>query len=438
LENFFLKLNGRKRTFKNFKPSLYFNVTKILIGKTFTAVAAFLLSVSIARNLGKSEFGFFSLSISIMVVTSELIGSEAADNGLVRFASPYIRTKIEKANQIFQLFFKYKIITASAVIIISIVVLNPVLIRFTNEKYLNDAIVYGVIGGAIASLWRYNLSVFQCFERFTSYAIFHTIPNAIKIFFVTILILLNCLYLHAVFLINVISLIIGFLLGYIFIPKFKFTKTETYQDPTKQIYNFTKWIYLTNIILSIYSKIDLFLLAYFVDIKDVGIYSAALTIISFLDLLYASLLAALFPVASRINQNSQKFTYLKKSLSLSALSCLIVSPLFFLFGPIVITIYSAEYIESIILIKVLFIGFLFSLMLNPLILVLYVLNKANIITTIFLFLLLVHITNCIIWIPQYGAMAAAVIVTSLRIIGGILIAFFAMREIFPNDKKLSQ
>lgn len=437
MQQFIVKRDGWKNAIKNIPASLFFNVARISISKILTAGSAFILSVIIARNLGKSDFGFFSLSLSILIVTSELIGSEAADNGLVRFATPYLKNQIEKAGHIFRLIFNIKIITVSTVVIVSIIILKPVLIQLTYKKELSDAIFYGVISGAIASLWRYNLAVLQCFELFTSYAIFHAIPNIIKLLIVSILIIIDSLYLHAALLINVLSLAIGFFLGYLVIPKIKIKDTIS-KSLTKDIYNFTKWIYLTNIIFVVYSKVDLFMLAYYVDFKDVGIYSVSITIISILDILYASLFTALFPIASRINHHNQYLPYLRKSFTLSILACLIVSPLLFLIDPILIMTYSVEYNESIILIKVLLIGFMFSLLLNPLIIVLYARNNTRIITIIFLFLLIANVTTSIIWIPHYGVMAAAVIVSSLRIIGAVLIAFFAWREIFPSEIQSSK
>ncbi len=74
----------------------------ILFGKFFNAGLAFLVSIIAARMLGVEDFGVFTVSMSVVVITLELSGSESIDNGFVRLASEYRSQDEQRCHAIVQ------------------------------------------------------------------------------------------------------------------------------------------------------------------------------------------------------------------------------------------------------------------------------------------------------------------------------------------------
>lgn len=411
----------RSNTFRNF--------AKLSLGKITNAGFVFIVNILVARNLEKSDFGLFMLSLSVLIITLELIGSEAADNGLVRFAAKYLKTDVKKSLAVFRIVFKFKALNSVILILICLLLFKPMTIILSNKPNFSETIIFGIIGGCIASMWRYTLAVLQSHERFSSYAIITIIPNALKLIIIAFLILLVNLTLHLALMINVITLIIGFVAGYLLISKRMSSSANSMPSLSTDIYHFAKWIYLTNLIFAVYSRLDMFLLTYFVDGKLVGIYSAAFSIVAIFDLLYVSLLTIFFPIASQITQPQAFKDYLRKSIRISILLSLIISPIILLAEPIIVFTYSAEYIDSVPVLRILLIGVVFTLLFNPFMLVLYARNNPRILTFIYMTLLSIHFISSIIWIPRFGVIGAATVVSITRLLGALLIAYFAVKEV---------
>ncbi|MFQ5963093.1 MAG: oligosaccharide flippase family protein [Candidatus Scalinduaceae bacterium] len=424
------------------KSSAQYGVQDLIVittGKIGNALFAFIVSVLIARNLGASGFGLFTLSLSVLIITLELVGSEAVDNGLVRFASLYMDKNTNKVHLIFKIALEFKLLSASILLLLGFLFVKLVLASIIGRPELKDAIMYGLAGGCFASFWRYILAILQSYERFVTYAVINVIPNLLKVLFVLFLILANSLNLTYALTINVIVVILGFFAGFSFIPKHFIKAKGDKKDVAFQLFHFSKWIIISNLFFAIYSRLDIFILSYFKDAEILGIYSVALSLITALDLFYVSMLTKLFPQASALTHREEFSAHIKRSLGISSALALLLTPLFFVAEPLILLFFSEKFFDSILIFKFLLFGFLFTLLFNPLLLILYARNKPYLVTIVYFILLPLSFVGNLIFIPMYGAMGAACIVLATRVTGGLLVLFLVYREIFtPDDVSLKQ
>lgn len=409
------------------------NLIEISTGKIFSAAFAFLLSVIIARKLGASCFGFVTLSLSVAIITHELIGSECIDNGLVRFASLYLKTDKKRANILFKVALKFKLLIVTIVLLLSTILFKTSLVSAISKPELKVALILGILTGCVISFWRYILALIQSFERFRLYAFINTIPNVAKVLMILLLILIGYLNLINVLLVNAAAILLGFIIGFLFIPKEFIWEKGNQRDVAFQLLHFSKWIFISNLLAALCFRLDILMLSYYKNADLVGKYSVALSFITTLDLLYVSILTKYFPQVSRLTSKSEFMKQIKKSLLISLTLTIFLSVLFFSAKPIILLAYSKSYIDSIIYFKILLTGFLFTLTFNPLFLILYTLNKPYILTFIFFIMLITNFCGNLLFIPSWGAIGAAFVVTATRVAGGLMILFFTLNQVFKLD-----
>lgn len=419
-----------ERVERFFKSETIRDLVKISVGKFGNAFFAFLVSILIARNLSTGDFGLFSLSLSILIITLEVSGSEGLDNGLVRFSSQYLITDNEKADLYFKVTLKLKLFLSLAVVLLGILFTEPLLIHLFNKPELKHAVLFGIAGGGCASLWRYTLAVLQSYERFTKYALLTVVPNLSKIVFVLFFLFINSLNIFNALTINVVSVFIGFIAGYMFIPKRFFFAKGDQRDTAYRLVHFSKWIILSCILYALFSRLDVFMLSYYTEMAVVGVYSAALTFITAIDLIYISILTRLLPQASKLSHQHEFISHIKKSLLISVVCVFFMAPLFLIARPIVLGTFQEKYIDAIGLFQVLLIGSMFTLIFNPLLVILYAKNRPQNLTIVYIIQLSLSFIGHMIYIPRYGAMGSAAVVSSVKILGGILVLFMTLREIY--------
>ena len=406
------------------------NLIKISTGKVLNAAFAFAVGILIARNLGAGDFGLFTLSLSVLIITLEIIGSEGIDNGVVRFASVYVGNDINRANLIFKIAFKFKLLMVSIVLFLVLIFFNPFLTFITVKPELKNAVMFGLIGGCCASFWRYVLAVLQSYERFTAYALINIIPNITKTILILFFIFNHSLNLINALTINVLAIFFGFIVGFLFIPKQFILAKGNERNLTSQWFHFSKWIIISSLLFALYSRVDILMLSYYKTTDIVGLYSVALSFITALDLIYISMLTGFLPQVSKLKHQHEFITHIKQSLKISLVLTLFFIPLFLIAEPMIVLTYSKDFFDSILIFKILLIGSLFTLLFNPLLLILYARNKPYILAFVYILLLALNFGGSLLYIPKYGAIGAASVVSATRAIGGVLLLFLAFRETY--------
>lgn len=412
------------------------DIIKISAGKGGNAALAFALSVIIARELGAGDFGLFTLSMSVLVVTMELTASEAVDNGMVRFAAKYMGTEPGRAKMFMRAAFKFKAIAAAVVLAAGAALTWPFVNHILNRPELGAVVFYGLAGGCGASLWRFMLAALQSSERFSAYVAVNLAPNVLKVLAVGLLVFLNTLELSYALMLNVAAAAFGVAVGLAFL---RTGFLSAHAEPAKQravageLFQFSKWMIVANLCFAVYSRVDVLMLSYFVSPDVVGVYSVALTLVLAIELLYVSVLTGLYPSASRLVSRQEFKAHIKRTLKISLSTALIVSPLYFFAEPLVNIIFSSEFSESAALFQVLLVGVLFTLAFNPLLLVFLARDKPQVVMKVAMGLLAMSFLGNLLAIPAYGALGTAVVVSATKVAGGVALMILSYLEVSRRD-----
>lgn len=415
------------------RSSTFLDLVKITLGKIANGTAAFLSNIIIARSLGATGFALYTLSRSIHVITLEIVGSDAVNTGMVRFASQYFLDEKHKANQFFKIVLRYNIFIILAFLLPVLLLTKPFLEHIINKPELSVAVIFGIIGGSCALLHRYVMAVMQSQQRFTAYAILDFVPNLCKLLLFGLLLIAGLLNLINALIINAATVLFGAIIGFYMIPKCSTTSSINPKKTALKLFHFSKWIWITNLIYTLNARADIFLLSYFTSQEQLGLYSAAISFIFGLDLLYMSIMTIFLPKISNLTCKKDYIHHIKNSLIVSFCIAVLTIPLFVFDEQLIVIAFSKDFIGSVKIFQILLVGFLSVLLIHPLLLVLYARKKTYLMTIVHFLTFFLNFASCVYLIPKYDALGAAYAVSASKIFAGFLIVFFVYREILLSD-----
>lgn len=192
---------------------------------------------------------------------------------------------------------------------------------------------------------------------------------------------------------------------------------------------------LAAIFARVYSYVDSILLSKLMGDKEVGWYSIPYKITYAFQFIPSALVAALYPKFSEyFVQDKNKLAYtLERSLKYLLI---IVFPIVFgisiLAKDIVLSLYTTEYLNSVLPLQILLVGLIFSFISFPLGAFLNACNKQISQTVIVFFIMLINIVSNLILIPKLGIVGAAI----SALIGNFFLVLFSL-FVVPKIAKVS-
>ena len=289
-------------------------------------------------------------------------------------------------------------------------------------------------GGVCASLWRYCLAISQLYEHFWRYALINTIPNVIKLAAVVVLVAAGAFTLQRLLALHFLVMVAALPLSLLVIPHICFENFNWRGEAGRELVGFAKWLYVANLLFVLLAQMDILSLTYYSDGESVGIYSAALSLTQALQLIYVSLLMRMLPQVSRAATRDELIEHMKRSIKMSGVLCLPTLALFIVASPLVVLPYGDEFRPAVPLFRIQLFGFLFTLLFNPFLLVLYARRKPQVFSLLYLGLLLLAVPGYAAAIPVYGAMGAAYVMCGVRIVSALVILALAVREVLPPGR----
>ena len=416
------------------KKKIYKNIFYNLLTKFFLIFIKFGITIFTSRFLGAEGRGIFVLVNQIVGIANTFI-SISCGEGLIYY--------LNKSQNYKKKIFFITIFLILVFSLISSIILISLNILFPNEiidiKY--KIIVLALVIPVMTEYFLY--SVLKGFKLFSNY-------NKISILTRTILFLLICSSILVdgdVTLNCLIFYTIGYFLNLIiyFVYFFKITVKKLFYK-SKDLYKVIKYsskIHLINFITELEYKIDNFIIVFFLDLKAVGIYSIAVTIVQLVFYVTNSINTIVFPYVSSNLKIIKKDEVILDMVKLSFTSTIIILfPLvlagFYLFP----FIFGAEFLESYYIFLILAFGILAESISRVIITWFKGLNKTKELLNISVSCIILNIILNLYLIPILGLKGAAissVVTYTLRMIL-ILVRFrsfvkFKISKIFKIEFK---
>ena len=132
----------------------------VLSGNVFGAGLGFIATVLITRALGPAQFGLFSVALAVMTIASQF-SDFGISTGLVRFASLYLQKDKLKADLMFKVSLKVKLIISISIFLIGFLVSPSLAIYVFKKPELMISLRLAFIGALGFSLVGYISATLQ-------------------------------------------------------------------------------------------------------------------------------------------------------------------------------------------------------------------------------------------------------------------------------------
>ena len=332
---------------------LFKNTAYLIFSQQISKLINFFQVVILVRYLGKNDYGIWSLIQSLPAMFIVF-----ADMGVNVIIVRKIARDKSKKDLFFQQAFFIKIFLIAIFIFFTHIFTK--ISRYESE--VQFLILISSISYSLAIFNQLIISVFRAFEDFFFGAIINALQSVL--FF---LVVLGIVYLdqrlralaYANLLVSLFLAILGF--GWYnkrYSIHLKIFKLTTYIKLLKEAFPFALLAFINPIFL----QIDIYMLSRLSNYESIGIYSVAYKIISFLYIIPFALKNALFPRFSALYPESLKefrLTFEKACKIMALLGLAFSLSLFLLSEKVVLLVFSSEYLQSIIPLKILAVSIFF-------------------------------------------------------------------------------
>jgi len=200
------------------------------------------------------------------------------------------------------------------------------------------------------------------------------------------------------------------------------------RDIFRELYGFSKWIFLASITTMIMGRLDILMLSFFNinDLSEIAIYSAGLKLSLPLQAAVASIITVFFPKAMEIKDISEVkafiFSTLKVTLPLT-IAFIFFAVLVKYFTPVIFP----NYVESLPIFYVLVFAFSLNLIGNPITIIIFAINQQKKALKINIIQLFINILANLILYYYFSVIGIAFGTLITFIVGAALSAYYIFR-----------
>jgi len=293
-------------------------------GIIINGLIGWIFYILVARNLGPSGFGIFSVATATIALLASIF-NVGVDTGLVRFVGKYISSEKEKAFRFMKLGLKIKILSGFLLITFGWFLVP----FFSNTVLAKPELLFplrlSLIGAFGWLLSFFVTSSFQAMQKFFSWVGLNIFMTSLRLFAVLGLIYFGVSNVNFALYAYIYSPFIGFLIGITFLPKFFKVKNEG--SVAQEFFHYNKWVAVFTVIAAVSSRLDTYLSTRLLTLSDLGIYSVANNLSSIVSEIVLALATVVAPKLASFVGNVDAKRYLKK-LQLFVLALAIVGVIF--------------------------------------------------------------------------------------------------------------
>lgn len=401
----------------------------ILGGNILTQGLAFLVTVIIARTLGPRDYGTFAVVYIFMLFSIDVIDL-GLERSFIRYYSLHSLSDQKRANQLFSSLFGLKLLMGILLCFIVYLLSGHLAVSLFHNHELTVPLRLAGVGFIGGALLRFEGSFFQASEQFKKYILVNLAHSVFKLGGILALMFLSLISIDNLMLLYVVAFFSGLTFASFLLPNFSLSFPKN-KEVLTEIFGLSKWIFISTILVMIETRVDFFMLSHMSNKEEVGYFSAAWNIAVILPLMIGSAHTVLFPKVSKMLSKVEMKAYVNKLLSFSPLIIPFMIGGIFLSRWIILLIYGPKYLPCVGPLQVLVISYSLILLIVPVSLVLYSLDKAWAIAIVNSLELAFHGIALYHLAPSHGALGAAFsnlivkIVTTVGILGFV---YFSLKK----------
>lgn len=385
----------------------------VFLGSIISGVFAFIIQICVVRSLTQTDYGVFSLVLSIsgIAVSLAMIG---LPQGVTKFIAYHRAQKnSEKILGTVKASLEITGITGIAFFLIIFFGANFLARIFGNGALVLPLKIYSIAVPFLVFA-RLAVYIFRGFGRADIKVLFEQIlSNVILLASLGLLFLLGFSLLRVVY-VHLITAIIIFVLIVLYSWRkyFRLAKKHAALSMRKNLLLFSAPLIFRKFLANIISRSDSLMLGYFKNTAVVGMYNVALPLANYIPLFLTSANFLYLPMATQLYANKQITAFKRMYIVITKWLFAAALPIFlilFLFPQVILKFFfGAEYVAGSTVLMILSVGFVFSIFLGPNVQVLLVLGKPGFLMWTSLAAAISNIILNLILIPVYGPVGAAI------------------------------
>lgn len=403
-------------------------VAVLVLGNLFKIALGIATSAIAFRALGPAGAGQFALTLGIIGLLS-IIGEFGLRDAAVTFIARALPTDPERAYSVSRTFFIVKLALSALAGAFAYLAAGWIAATFYPDANIADLLRLGAFSLLTGGLLGFSLAILEARQSFAAISILSVLQAVLRAILILALFAAQEINPSTLLLLEALVPVLVFLYSLRFISKPFFKLRAPYLEHLPAMFHFAKWIAVAAFASTIYLKLDVLLLGYFLAPAQVGLYAVALALVSRLDVLKSAVLTTSFPEATRRTTTPQLETYIRQSLRLTGLASLVVVPLFFLGGAVIEWLYGAAFAGAVSAFIPLLLAFLLGLNVEPIAYVLYSRNRPQWIARMDIGLLALNFGLNLILIPALGIAGAAYGLLFTRFVGAVVTVWLVRRAL---------
>lgn len=401
--------------------------------RAFMHFMTFLVTVSLARELGPTGFGIYALAILVGTSLSELLLGTGVDMAAVRLSAPHWHEHPERAWSVFRLVGLIKTILGAGLF----------LVGFFSAEFLSEVLLHrpesaialrtAAVAVLALALTEFALSILQARQDFRLFAILGSGVALIRAVPLLILIVLHQTSVSTVLTVYACSLYLGCTLA--LAPSWRALTSHigSRHEITKEFLGYTGWISLTVVFGTMANVVDTLALTYFKGAQAVGIYAAARTFATGVTVLTMASTAVLLPRFGRMtDRQARRHAIGNAAYLIGGFAVLVALGIIFTASHLVKTFYGAPYLDAIPVLQILACAYSLELATTTLAVFLLVENRPDVLAKATALGLLVSLTGYAWLIPPFGALGAAIVLLSGRLVSTLICLAWAILSLSPK------
>ncbi len=391
-------------------------------------------NVASARVLGPVDFGRFGLVMAVVTICGTL-----ADLGLtytaIKFIAQFVAEKDARSGMVARLYLGLRVLTGTSTALLVFLLAAPIAQGVLNQSDLTPYLQVGSLTLVALAISSYPGTVLVGLEQFGRLGLAGLLNAVITLGGILLLLATGSLNLTSLVVWNVALPIVSTLPAWFLLPAGWLPWRSGPHRGTlapqgglmRSMFDFSKWIFFSNLGSIIVAQGDLLLLGRLADPATVGVYSVALTLAMRLDVLNQSLFTVMMPRASRLRGRVEIRRYLRRVLTGSLVLAGALALAALVAQPAIALLYGERYTEAAPLFMALLPIVLFDLVTSSLFLIAFPLDRPRVLA--FADWLRVGVLGLAGWllIPVYAGFGA-VIARLLARVTGTGVALFALRK----------
>ncbi len=372
-----------------------------------SALAGFVSLILVSRELGPSGFGVFSIAMAIMGIAFQ-ISDFGLSSGTVKLASPLYSKDPGKFRQILRTSLVIRLWVGLAVLVVGLAlswILSDMLIR---DGTGHVPVMLAFVGGFATSIYGHARLHLQTARKFKALATVRIATSACTLAILLVLVFVSILSPSSAMASYVVAPLSAFLLLIMLTNGSEKSETGT-KEVRKNLVKFSKWIFVVTMLSAVYLRLDVFFLGESWTQDDVGVYSAAVTLIFPVTQFANSLSTVLLPEVSSMTRRSDIVAYARGSLkyTIPISAVLGVFAISSIPSDIIPWLFGAEYAEAIEPFRYLVFSGIAILIATPIYLMVYPIGKPRVLAEGDAVKLILHAVAYAALVPTMGIIGAA-------------------------------